>query len=97
MYKPDYKLNTFYFLSFSELPRPSLGELDDLKLWSEKVRREKNPNVLGYTYQELMEFDVVKVELVPEKKGLIIKHVEYEVTSRVSQSEKVLTIIIRFH
>ena len=72
----------------SELPKPSLGDLADLRLWSDKVRREKNPNVLGYTYHELAEFDVVKVELVPEKKGLIIKHVEYEVTSRVRTTRK---------
>ena len=42
------------------------------------------PNVLGYKFDELCDFDQVKVELVPEKKGLILKHVEYEVTSRVS-------------
>ena len=70
---------------FTELPKPSLGELDDLRLWSQRVRRDRNPNVLGYTYQELLDFDSVKVELIPEKKGIIIKHVEYEVTSRVSQ------------
>lgn len=51
---------------------------------SMKVRRDRTPNVLGYKFDELCEFDHVKVELVPEKKGLILKHVEYEVTSRVS-------------
>ena len=51
---------------------------------SMKVRRDRTPNVLGYKFDELCEFDHVKVELIPEKKGLILKHVEYEVTSRVS-------------
>lgn len=68
----------------SELPKPLLGDLSDLKSLSLKVRREKNPTVLGYTYSELCDLDTVKVELVPEKKGMILKHLEYEVTSRVS-------------
>ncbi|KAK6170518.1 hypothetical protein SNE40_018894 [Patella caerulea] len=70
--------------SFSgqELPKPSLGDLSDLKTTSIRLRREKNPNVLGLNYSELCNLDTVKVELVPEKKGLILKHVEYEVTSQ---------------
>ncbi len=67
-----------------ELPRPSLGDLSDLKAFCIRLRRERTPNVLGYTFDELNDLDVVKVELVPEKKGLILKHVEYEVTSQVS-------------
>ncbi|XP_069125386.1 sorting nexin-8-like [Argopecten irradians] len=46
------------------------------------MRRSKTPTVLGFTFRELCELDTVKVELVPEKKGLILKHVEYEVTSQ---------------
>ena len=68
----------------TELPKPSLGDLSDLKALSLKVRREKNPTVLGYTYSEICDLDTIKVELVPEKKGIILKHSEYEVTSRVS-------------
>ena len=71
--------------SSTELPRPSLGDLSDLKSFCQRVRRERTPNVLGYTFEELNDLDTVKVELVPEKKGLILKHVEYEVTSQVSQ------------
>ena len=67
----------------TELPKPSLGELADLKSLSIRIRREKNPNMLGYNYQELCELDSIHVELVPEKKGILLKHVEYEVTSRV--------------
>lgn len=33
-------------------------------------------------YDELESTDVVSVELVPERKGLIIKHCEYYVSSR---------------
>ncbi len=68
-----------------ELPKPQLGDLSDLRALSIKVRREKSPNVLGFTHQELCELDSIKVELMPEKKGLILRHVEYEVTSKVSQ------------
>lgn len=65
-----------------ELPKPSLGDLGDLRSTSVKLRREKNPNILGYNYRELCDLDAIKVELMPEKKGIILKHVEYEVTSR---------------
>lgn len=73
-------------LSIIELPRPNLGDLSDLRATSIKMRRQKSPNVLGYSYHELCKLDTIKVELVPEKKGLILKHVEYEVTSQVSWS-----------
>ncbi|XP_061455448.1 sorting nexin-8 isoform X3 [Rhineura floridana] len=41
-----------------------------------------NPLVLSYTLQELLSKDTVQVELIPEKKGLFLKHVEYEVSSK---------------
>ncbi|KAL4240652.1 sorting nexin [Mactra antiquata] len=70
--------------SFSgqELPRPSLGDLSDLRAAGVRIRREKSPNILGFSYDELVALDSIKVELLPEKKGLILKHVEYEVTSQ---------------
>lgn len=67
----------------SDLPRPSLGDLSDLKAISMRIRRQRSPNILGYSYSELCDLDTIKVELVPEKKGLILKHTEYEVTSQV--------------
>lgn len=73
----------FTLLIFLELPKPSLGDLSDLRASSVKLRREKHPNILGYNFRELCDLDAIKVELVPEKKGIILKHVEYEVTSRV--------------
>ncbi|XP_068824127.1 sorting nexin-8 isoform X3 [Capricornis sumatraensis] len=41
-----------------------------------------NPLLLSLTLQELLARDAVQVELVPEKKGLFLKHVEYEVSSQ---------------
>ncbi|ELV11017.1 Sorting nexin-8 [Tupaia chinensis] len=41
-----------------------------------------NPLLLSYTLQELLARDSVQVELIPEKKGLFLKHVEYEVSSQ---------------
>ncbi|XP_072168022.1 sorting nexin-8-like isoform X1 [Diadema setosum] len=69
--------------SGQELPKPSLGDLTDLKTLSQQFRRERAPNILNYNYEELCAMDEVKVELIPEKKGLLLKHVEYEVTSRM--------------
>ena len=76
-------INCFHFLFLVELPKPQLGDLSDLKALSIKMRRQRAPNILGFTYSELKSLDTIKVELVPEKKGLILKHVEYEVSSKV--------------
>ena len=73
-----------YHIPISELPKPNLGDLSEIKLLKTKLKRTKNPNVLGYTYTELLELDKVEVELEPDKKGLILKHREYTVSSRVS-------------
>lgn len=43
-----------------------------------------NPLLLSHTLQELLARDTVQVELIPEKKGLFLKHVEYEVSSQVT-------------
>ncbi|XP_071960510.1 sorting nexin-8-like isoform X2 [Antedon mediterranea] len=64
-----------------ELPRPSLGDLSELKTLTVQVRKEKNPSILGYSFRQLQDMDVVSVGVVPEKKGLLLKHVEYEVQS----------------
>ena len=75
-----------HVLCTSELPKPSLGDLSDLKTLSVRHRRENNPNVLGYNYEELVALDTVDVELVPEKKGIILKHNEYHVSSKVKMN-----------
>ncbi|XP_070617460.1 sorting nexin-8 [Erythrolamprus reginae] len=41
-----------------------------------------SPLVLAHTLQELLSKDTVQVQLIPEKKGLFLKHVEYEVSSK---------------
>ena len=66
-----------------ELPKPSLGDLSNLKTMSTKHRRENNPNILGYSYDELKELDTIEVDLIPEKKGILLKHNEYTISSRV--------------
>ena len=78
------------FCVFLELPKPNLGDLSDMKASSARLRREHNPNVFGFSFSDLCSLDTVKVELVPEKKGLIMKHVVYEVTS-----EKYKTTVLR--
>lgn len=77
----------------AELPKPSLGDLSDLKTLSVRHRRENNPNVLGYNYDELVSLDTVDVELVPEKKGIILKHNEYHVSSRVRDKRKCFLLL----
>ncbi|XP_031567509.1 sorting nexin-8-like [Actinia tenebrosa] len=66
----------------SELPKPSLGDLSDLKTLSARVRREQNPNILGYNYEDLMALDSVEVDLLAEKKGILLKHNEYQISSK---------------
>ena len=68
----------------AELPKPSLGDLSDLKVLSVQIKRERSPNILNYNYKELVQLDSISVDLMPEKKGLLLKHVEYEVKSEVS-------------
>lgn len=38
---------------------------------------------LSQTLDKLLARDSVQVELIPEKKGLFLKHVEYQLTSQV--------------
>lgn len=66
----------------SELPKPQLGEPRDLST----LRMQPAQDVvltLSQTLDELLGKDTVQVELIPEKKGLFLKHVEYQVTSQV--------------
>lgn len=69
-------------LSPPDLPRPQLSERRD----PDPTRMQMppgNPLLLSHTLQELLARDTVQVELVPEKKGLFLKHVEYQVSSQV--------------
>ena len=49
-----------------------------------KVIRATRPTELGYSYEELKAMDDVSVNLLPEKKGMVFKHVEYLVESKVT-------------
>lgn len=61
-----------------ELPRPELGDLSDLA-----PERTTSLTQLGLRYPDICQFDTIEVDLVPEKKGLFLKHVEYQVSSKV--------------
>ncbi|KAI7803331.1 sorting nexin-8a [Triplophysa rosa] len=63
-----------------ELPKPQLGEPKELQSLRMQLVQE-NPLILSLTLAELLMKDTIKVELIPEKKGLFLKHVEYQVTS----------------
>jgi sorting nexin-8 len=73
--KCDYILILFWLI---ELPRPELGDLSDLA-----PERTTSPTQLGLRYPDICQFDTIEVDLVPEKKGLFLKHVEYQVSSKV--------------
>ncbi|GAB6031164.1 sorting nexin [Chamberlinius hualienensis] len=70
-----------------ELPIPILKDLEILQGFGKRMWREQNPSLLNLSYAELVTADVSTVELVPEKKGIILKHVEYVVTSQKYRSK----------
>ncbi|XP_066129606.1 sorting nexin-8 isoform X1 [Saccopteryx bilineata] len=65
----------------ADLPAPQVSEQRDLDP-SRMQMPQGNPLMLSHTLQELLARDTVQVELIPEKKGLFLKHVEYEVSSQ---------------
>ena len=67
-----------------ELPKPELAGLVELRDSVMRVVRATNPTQLGYTYEELKAMDDISVTIMPEKKGMVFKHIEYLVESRVS-------------
>ncbi|XP_072609414.1 sorting nexin-8 isoform X13 [Vulpes vulpes] len=67
------------------LPTPQISERRD-PYPNRMQMPQGNPLLLSYTLQELLARDTVQVELIPEKKGLFLKHVEYEVSSQRFQS-----------
>uniref|UniRef100_A0AAQ5XAQ6 PX domain-containing protein n=1 Tax=Amphiprion ocellaris TaxID=80972 RepID=A0AAQ5XAQ6_AMPOC len=64
-----------------ELPKPLLGEPRDLNSLRMQPAQE-DVLTLSLTLDRLLARDTVQVELIPEKKGLFLKHVEYQVTSQ---------------
>nr|XP_035962199.1 sorting nexin-8 isoform X4 [Halichoerus grypus] len=71
----------FIFTLLQDLPTPQVSERRDPHP-SRMQMPQGNPLLLSYTLQELLARDTVQVELIPEKKGLFLKHVEYEVSSQ---------------
>lgn len=69
----------------AELPSPSLGPIAEMRDSCMKLFRATRPTELGYTYEELKSMDEILVTLIPEKKGVVFKHVEYLVESKVKR------------
>ena len=44
---------------------------------------KQSPMNLSMKYKEYCALDSIQVMVVPEKKGIFLKHVEYEITSKV--------------
>lgn len=63
-----------------DLPKPQVIEQREPDSFRMQMP-QGNPLLLSHTLQELLARDTVQVELIPEKKGLFLKHVEYEVSS----------------
>jgi len=66
--------------SGEELPRPDLGDVESLK---DLMRSTKSsPTTVSCTFEQINNFDSIEVSQLPEKKGIFLKHIEYEVTSK---------------
>lgn len=55
----------------------------------------ETPTILGYSFNDLYLLDTINLEIIPEKKGIIVKHIEYELTSLVSWNEFYLEKILK--
>lgn len=71
------------FIIYTELPVPVLGDLTEVILLAQRMHKGSNPSKLNLTYTDICNLDTIEVNLVPEKKGIFLKHVEYQVTSKV--------------
>lgn len=65
-----------------EYPTPSLPDLTPVKNLRIQQHLKANPSNLGLSYTDITQLDTISVELVPEKKGIFLKHSEYIVSSR---------------
>ncbi|CDQ92279.1 unnamed protein product [Oncorhynchus mykiss] len=64
-----------------EFPKPQLGEFKVLQTLRMQPTQE-SPLTVPQTLGKLLARETVQVELIPEKKGLFLKHVEYQITSQ---------------
>ncbi|XP_011300089.1 sorting nexin-8 isoform X2 [Fopius arisanus] len=69
-----------------ELPVPSLGDLSEVVLLAQRLYRGTNPAKLNLAYTDICKLDSIEVNIVPERKGIFLKHVEYQVTSKAFNS-----------
>ncbi|KAK4874561.1 hypothetical protein RN001_013921 [Aquatica leii] len=65
-----------------EYPTPNLNDFVCILKAKTQNNLPKNLGQLGLSYSDIKQFDTINIELVPEKKGLIIKYSEYIVSSR---------------
>ncbi|KAH7944480.1 hypothetical protein HPB52_020143 [Rhipicephalus sanguineus] len=83
-------------LNLEVLPNPSLPSPAELreklgltgrKMMSLDLKSGgSDPRILNTSYAQMVAQDTIRVALVPEKKGIILKHVVYEVSSQRYQS-----------
>lgn len=81
-YRTDLRVSICHCVCI-ELPTPKLASMSELRELSMKVLRVTRPTELGYTYEELKAMDEISVKTLSEKKGMVFKHVEYAVESKV--------------
>ncbi|CAF0967319.1 unnamed protein product [Adineta ricciae] len=73
-----------------ELPTPTLDSINSLEdRLIRLIRNDQRNTTLCFRYNDLCALDTIQVSVVPEKKGVIIRHVEYEINS-MRQNNKVL-------
>lgn len=71
----------------SELPVPKFGDLGEVIMLAQQLNKNTNPSKLNLTYTDVCNIDVIEVNIVPEKKGVFLKHTEYQVSSKVRNSK----------
>lgn len=59
-----------------------MGDLSSVKAVQSRLTLRNNPACLGLTFADIVQFDTITVDLVPEKKGIFLKHSEYLVSSK---------------
>lgn len=79
--KTNIRSRRWVCVSLAELPKPQLGEPRDLSTLRMQPVQD-DVLTMSQTLDKLLARDVIQVELIPEKKGLFLKHVEYQVTSQ---------------
>ncbi|XP_064406510.1 sorting nexin-8-like isoform X2 [Halichondria panicea] len=73
-------------LDTSEMPVPVLGPTSELADISLSLIKGEGAVKLLLSYDDIKAMDDVSVTLIPEKKGMVFKHVEYLVESKELQS-----------